>query len=150
MGALLTAWQSRIPDAVREQLTRPESDGSGEDEERSGLAEIDALAEFEDMIQAVFVATNPRHVNFGVRLLSLKLREYGGASVEGTRKERESIETAAKNLRNTTSRARIIPDTDGGHAPTADTDPDGLAPIPWADRTNLAGLAPSRRTDPDS
>ncbi len=150
MGALLTAWKARVPERRQVRLTRPESEETTIDDNAASLAEVDALSEFIGYVGSAFDPTNTTHIRFGVRLLTFVLMDNGAATSEAAGKMEERLETHAKRVRFSNANARVMPDTDGGHAPSEDTDPSGRAPIPWADRTNLDGLTPARSTDPDS
>jgi len=110
-------------------LNLTQADAAGETAYSStklATACTDAEGEFVTLVGVDFDDTDNRHLRVAVQLVEAILLEYGAASQEEADRARTRAEKAAVALRKTTSRSRMLPETDSPFTPT--TTPSGTRP----------------------
>lgn len=149
MGALLTAFQARIPAQRRIDLTNVDSESaSTENTTVSGAAETDAANEFLFKTGLAFDSTNSEHLTVGVKGLLHFLYDYRGLPKSpAAQAAQKAWEDACDSFARTRGAlAWIQPQTDSLLNPTRDVS----GGLPYFDRLNMGDLVPPSPSSSDS
>lgn len=141
MGALLTAYQARIPSQRRIELTNQgDETATTENTTVSGAAETDAANEFVHRTGIVFDATNTEHLTLGVKGLVYFLYTYRGLPLTkaGEAAKADWTDSCGAFARTRGSLAWQSPQTTSKLDPTDDQ----VNAKPYFDPRNLRGLVP--------
>ena len=119
------------------QLTNPDetSDTMDVDDQRLDAAVADAEGEFQDLIQATYDDTNPRHVTLATALVEVLLIERGAGGVAAAQGLRDRVVDRAQQLKISSTLARTAIESNS-RATAADS---------WSSPENFRGLLPTPR-----
>lgn len=141
MGALLTAFQVRIPLQRRIELTNQgDATATSENTTVSGAAETDVTSTFLHLTGVAFDSTDAEHIAIGVKGMVYFLHEYRGLLAT---KGGQDASTSWRNACDAFCRTRGAlawqsPQTDSQLTPSRD-EPNSL---PYFDRKNLSEALP--------
>lgn len=130
------------------KLSNPDTTATAvNDTTRIGLAQEDALAEFEVMVGMIYDNDNAKHIMAGVQLFILKLMEYGAAPGKVLEAQRDRVEKLLENLGNVTARDRVEPKSSSQRTPS-DENPSDTEMRPDFDDQYFADLIPGAPMPP--
>lgn len=130
------------------KLSNPDTTATAvNDTTRIGLAETDAMAEFETMVGVVYDNDNTKHVVAGLQLFILKLMEYGSVPSKVLEAQRDRVEKMLEALGNVTARDRIEPKSSSQRTPS-DENPSDTELRPDFDDQYFTDLIPGAPVPP--
>ena len=137
MGALLTAYQARYSAQIRRNVSNPQlASNAAIDTVREGLAETDVTAQF-TMRGITFNGALDTHIAVGTPGIYARLLWINGH--DGGKSLWDAFIEDLNLLRESTSRDRIVPETDSLLDPTADT----VGTLPAFDRREFKNYIPN-------
>lgn len=141
MGALLTAFQGRIPSQRRIELTNQgDETASSENTTVSGYAETDASNEFFHRTGVTFDSTNSEHLTIGVKGMVHFLYSYRGLKAGAAEQAMKDWEDACDRFcRTRGALAWASPQTDSRLNPSYDRQDS----LPYFDPDSIGNMVPN-------